>query len=56
MKDTECFFYLFAWYLSHDMPADAGFLCNKVAMPWESIEQTCFGSGRISDEGTEVLL
>jgi hypothetical protein len=38
MKDTEFFFYPFAWYLSHDMPADAGFLCNRVAMLWESVE------------------
>jgi hypothetical protein len=38
------------------MPADADFLCNKVAMPWESIEQTCFGRGHVLDEGTEILL
>jgi hypothetical protein len=56
MKDTECFFYSFAWCLSHDMPPDAGFLYSKVAMQWESIDQTSFGRGHLSDEGTEVLL
>jgi hypothetical protein len=38
------------------MPADAGFLCSKVAMTWESIEQTCFGREDVLDEGTEDLL
>jgi hypothetical protein len=49
MIGTECFSYPFEWYHSHDMPADAGSLCNKVALLWES-KGHCFGTGRVLDE------